>query len=762
MAYDIGPVIGIEGEKEFRNQINKINMNMKTLGTEMDVVTSQFDKNDKSAEALTAQNKVLNKQIDEQKSKLSELQKGLSASSEKYGENNKVTQGWRQSVNKATADLNKMERELNSNTKAINSFGNEAKESTVKTGRFSGALKGLGSGLASVGTVAGKTIITSIKAIGAAAVTAAAGIVALTESTKEYRSDLSKLEQNAKTAGNSFDVMKNELMQLASLTDETDSSIEALSNLMAIGFNDNQLKSAVDALSGAVIKFPDTLKIESLADGLQETLATGAATGPFAELIERMGGNLDDFNSKLEGATTKAGKQQVALDWLAKSGLAKVNEQYRQTNKDALAAAEAQFKLNDSMSKLAKVAEPSITSLKTGLTGILTSLIGVVTGSNGAATQFAENIKSFTSILLSQINTFIPILSTTLQALIPALIIGITEALPTLAQAALDILLVLVTEIIKALPQIVSVGLTIIISLINGITAALPSLLPLAVQAILTIVQGLLENLPQLVDAAIALVLGLIDGLIKALPLILEKAPQIIETLINGIIVAIPQLAEASVKIIIALVNFILNNIPLIGSTAGKIVVALVAGLIRAIPELIIGVITLIQTVREQFERFKWSEIGINIIQGIINGIKGSIGKIGDAAKEAAKTALEGAKNFLGIHSPSRVMRDQVGKMIGLGLAEGIQESTKAVSAAMDSLNNKIIADGSIDIDPRSNKPKRPGSSGGSTEPDNQVYTIIKVPVSVDGKVIAEAEAPYSDKIQGSNVALAGRGRGLK
>ena len=126
----------------------------------------------------------------------------------------------------------------------------------------------------------------------------------LVEDTREYRTDLSKLQQNAASANVSFDNMKSKLSTLAAITGETDSSIEALSNLMAAGFNDNQMAAAVEALSGAVIKFPDTLKIESLSDSLQETLATGAATGQFSELIGRMGGNVDEFNKKLAAATT--------------------------------------------------------------------------------------------------------------------------------------------------------------------------------------------------------------------------------------------------------------------------------------------------------------------------------------------------------------------------------------------------------------------------------------------------------------------------
>lgn len=120
MAYDIGPKIGIDGEKEFRNSINKIITEMKTLGTEMDVVTTTFQENANSQEALTQKNEVLNKQIDAQKRKLELLQKGLEESAKKYGEADTKTLKWQQTVNRAQADLNRLESTMRQNVSMLN------------------------------------------------------------------------------------------------------------------------------------------------------------------------------------------------------------------------------------------------------------------------------------------------------------------------------------------------------------------------------------------------------------------------------------------------------------------------------------------------------------------------------------------------------------------------------------------------------------------------------------------------------------------
>ena len=112
MATDIGPRIGIDGEKEFRNSLNTRSQQLKTLCSEMKAVTSAFADNADSQEAPSAQANVLNKQIDVQVKRISELQKGLDAASQKFGENDTRTLKWKQALNNANADLNKMKSEL--------------------------------------------------------------------------------------------------------------------------------------------------------------------------------------------------------------------------------------------------------------------------------------------------------------------------------------------------------------------------------------------------------------------------------------------------------------------------------------------------------------------------------------------------------------------------------------------------------------------------------------------------------------------------
>ena len=188
----------------------------------------------------------------------------------------------------------------------------------------------------------------------------ATATAATTQATKEYREDVAKLEINALTAGANLEITNQALKDLNAITGESDSNVEGLSNLLQAGFKDNNLTRVVEELSGAVIKFPDTLKIESLADGLQETLATGEATGQFGELLDRLGIGADNFTEKLKKCKTEAEKQQLVLDTLANAGLADVNKAYRENNKSLIENSDAQYDLNEAISDLGKTMEPVV------------------------------------------------------------------------------------------------------------------------------------------------------------------------------------------------------------------------------------------------------------------------------------------------------------------------------------------------------------------------------------------------------------------
>lgn len=230
---------------------------------------------------------------------------------------------------------------------------------------------------------------------------------------------------------------------------------------------------------------------------------------------------------------------------------------------------------------------------------------------------------------------------------------GIVAALPNLIAQGATMLNDLMLAITANLPVIIQGGIAIVSTLITGIAQQLPTLIPTALMMILTLVSSLLSNVGQLVDAGINLLVGLAQGVVNALPQLINKAPTIIGQLATAIISNLPKILLAGIKII-----------TILGT-----------GLIQAVPQLISKIPSIISQVKNAFTSVDWGSVGMNIIKGIANGLKGAAGAIVEAAKGAAESALNAAKNFLGIHSPSRVFRDQVGKMMALGMGIGFERN---------------------------------------------------------------------------------------
>lgn len=647
---EIKTTLAIDGEKKLKSALSDAARNMRILATESKATTSAFGDNAKSIDGLSVRNENLSKQIEQQEEIVRALNKAVEESTDIYGEADKRTDGYKIRLNNATAALNKMKNEVGSNSDAIQNLHDEMK--SKKIDKFTNALK-------KVGKVASKTVTAGLKAAAGAATTlgvsiAAAGakIIDITEDTREYRADMAKLEQNAQAASVSFKGVKTQLSGLTALTGEADSSVEALSNLMATGFDNNQMTKAVDTLSGAVIKFPDTLKIESLADGLQETLATGQATGQFGELIERMGGNLETFNKQLGNATTASEKQSIALDWLANSGLATVNEEYRKTNKEMLSAAEAQFALNDAVASLGTAAEPTIAKLKGGFASVLTSLVDMLNGGAGSTDQFVANIKDFANTAVGQMQKILPVISTFLSSFVGAIVESLPATLPLLMDGAFDLIDGLLNAIvanvkpiskmvsklmlsfskflIAKLPLIISTGVTIITALITGIADGLPEMIPAIVQGLMDMVQAVIDKLPLMLDAGLQLIMGLAEGIIAAIPTLIEALPRLIDSVITFLLNSIPQIIDAGVKLLTALVEALPTIIEAIVAAIPKIIDGVITAVIAAIPLIIDAGIKLLVALIKALPKIIQTIVAAlpKIIKGIVNALIDNIDKI--------------------------------------------------------------------------------------------------------------------------------------
>ncbi len=259
--------------------------------------------------------------------------------------------------------------------------------------------------------------------------------------------------------------------------------------------------------------------------------------------------------------------------------------------------------------------------------------------------------------------------------------------------------------ITAALPGLISSGATLILGLINAITANLPALITVGASIIATLVSSLAEQLPQLIPAAVQMILTLVESLISNLPQLITSGLQLMEGLAQGIANAIPQVAAKAPVIIGKLASTIITNLPQILQTGVKIITQLAVGLVRGIPSLLGKIPSMISQIKSAFTSVNWGSVGLNIIKGIASGLTSAAKSLAEAAANAADNALNWVKSKLGIHSPSRVFRDQVGKMMALGMGIGFEKNipvgsmSDGVKKAVQSLQKSVQLSTSVNPD---------------------------------------------------------------
>lgn len=298
----------------------------------------------KNTELLAQKQRLLGEAITETSTKLDALKQAEAKAQEQFKKGELSRQEYEKLQRQVIATEQKLQSlagQASKSKRALENISSAAGNVSDKLGKVSSKLAPVTAGVLGLGTAALSTV----------------------DSTEELRSDLSKLDQNAKEHKVSVDTARQAWEDFAIASDETDSAVEATSNLLQAGFTESNLQKAVENLTGAYLRFPDTMKIESLADSLQETLATGEATGQFGELLDRLGIGAESFSKGLAECKTEADKQNYALETLAKAGLVDTYNGWKDTNSELVEGKKANLDLQKSMAKLADTVQPIMTDI---------------------------------------------------------------------------------------------------------------------------------------------------------------------------------------------------------------------------------------------------------------------------------------------------------------------------------------------------------------------------------------------------------------
>lgn len=380
--------LAVDGETEFKRSLSEANSNLKVMRSEMSLVDAEFKGQANSMDALTAKNKILRREQEQQVEKVKALERAVKDAADAYGENDKRTDNYRQQLNRAKKELIDMNDALDENEKyldearksadkcasSIDEFGREVKDAGDNLGDGGGLLSQLGD---LKGLLAGGAIVAGAKAVGDA-------IIGIVEDTEEYRKIMGTLETSSQQAGYTADETAEAYKRLHGVLGDTQTAATTVANLQAIGLSQSDLITLIDAATGAWATYGDSIPIDGLAEAINETIQTGKVTGTFADVLNWAGESEDDFNEKLAAANGTAERAQIVLDQLSSQNLPDAGQAWRDANEDVIKYNESQQNLDDAMAKLGERLAPVAAGIKNTFAGAVNIAIDTVEGWIGA------------------------------------------------------------------------------------------------------------------------------------------------------------------------------------------------------------------------------------------------------------------------------------------------------------------------------------------------------------------------------------------
>lgn len=404
--------------------------------------------------------------------------------------------------------------------------------------------------------------------------------------------------------------------------------------------------------------------IEAGFNPLQEiSESTGESMDSLYDRISKGTLAVDEITASMERATSEGGKYYQSMEKQSKTF-----EGQMSTLKD-----NAQQLLGDIMKPISEEMTNGILPAANEALSTLSSAFeeGGLEGMFEAGTGVITN-------LLNGMSSQLPAIFNTATTILGSLVQGIASALPSLVNAALLVIQQFLTTLAENGYQIAAGGVQLMSELFNSISAKLPELIPLAVQAIANFVNGLISNLPQLWDSGMQLLLSLTQGIVDSIPDLVRQVPTIIANFISSLI----------------------QHLPSIFSTGVQILGELIGGIISAIPSLIAGLGDVVSNMINYIQNIDWLDVGMDIIRGIGNGIASMGSWLIDKAVGCVKGAFDTVKGWLGIHSPSRRAKKEIGYNWVEGEAEGLDEktpelekaATRSTQAAFDASKKEVAS----------------------------------------------------------------------
>lgn len=513
------------------------------------------------------------------------------------------------------------------------------------------------------------------------------------------------------------DLESNMLPILSSMQGASENTYDALGQINEVKYND--IGSAMEGLKRSVGNLTIDMKSE-LAGGI------AGALGGLVNTINSFDGDY----SKLIKGVVQAGKDMI-------SAFAPLISNFKEKATLIVSAISdgIQEKMPIIVEKVPEILSKLVSGFISGKQKMMEVAIPLITSLVEGILQRGSELISLASVLINgicnAIVTFLPKLIPIATQLIQTLVTGIQTLLPNIIPVAIEIIMALIDGILGALPTLMVALPQIIFAIVNGILEHLTDIIVCAIQIVMAIVSGIienvslllsavisiittivnlvLENLPMLINVALEIVMALVNGILQNLSPLLEMGIQLVLELVNAILQNLEPILNASIEMIMAIVNGlssnietlidcaililqtliqgITDNLELIVTCAINLIVQLASGLVQAIPKLVAVIPQIIEAIWNAITSVDWLGLGINILEGIANGLIAGLSLIGDTISNVASGIVDGFKDFFGIHSPSTLFRDEIGSYLPKGLAVGVDAE---MNTTTDDINTSL------------------------------------------------------------------------
>lgn len=650
MADNFGLKIGVEGEKEFKKALSEINQSFKVLGSEMKLVASQFDKQDKSVEALSARNTVLNKEIETQKQKIETLRSALENAASSFGENDRRTQSWQIQLNNAEAALNNMERELSENEKAIDEMSDGMEDAEDSTEDFSDELDDAadtaddaGGHFEKLGSIAkgiGVVLAAAVVAIGAAVAGAAGKINDCVNVYAEFEDSMLQVaatmgitQEEIANGSDAYEKLTNAAKEAGASTRYSASEAgEALNYLALAGYDADK----------AVETLPKVLNLAA-AGGMELATTSDLVTDAMSAL-QMETDDLDTFIDQMAKTSQKSNTsvQQLGEAILVCAGTATSTGQELTTLNTSLGVladngikgAEGGTKLRNVMLSLSAPTDKAaaqLTSLGVSVydaEGNMRQLDEIMADLNASLGDLSQDERTnainniFNKTDLNAVNALLA--STTgrfdelsaqiddcagaaadMAGTMEAGLAGTTRSF----ESAMEGMQIEVGSIFADFKQtLMSDSIEVIRNFTNNLREAggdWGKIGEAIGQALSEIILMVGNYLPQIVDMGMQIIQTLGSALMDNLDVLIEAATSIIMTLLNGVVSALPALVEAAAQIVVTLATGIGQSLPTL------------------IPAIVQAVTTIVQTLADNLPLIL--EAALQLVTGLAQGLLDAI-----------------------------------------------------------------------------------------------------------------------------------------